>query len=209
MTVSMAALVRLFLYSFLFGLWIGLFYSLFCLATSFIRASDVPLPDHCISSLPKRVKEEICERRKGKAIKGAYFFLSFLGQTVFCLFCAAAVSVFYYCFNDGIPRLFSLLTVLLGFLLFQKTAGRYLSFAAHRLTVRLRLVFLYVRAYLIKPPLSCLVWLLLRVGRFLSAIRGRLLLSYRLILAPIKMKRYMKKELLLVKASAFLEELSD
>lgn len=209
MTVSMAALLRLFLYSFLFGLFIGLFYSLFHVAASFLRTLDMPLSADRIASLPERVRREIREKRKGKTVKGAYFFVSFFGQTFFCLLTAVALSVFYYCFNDGIPRLFSLFTVLLGFLLFQKAAGRLLSRMTDRLTALLHLLVLYVLAYFVRPPLLGLCWLARRVARGLLAAGGRFLSACRFVSSPIRMKRYMKKELSLLTRSAFLEELSD
>ena len=205
----MTALLRLFLYSFLFGLLIGLFYSLFYLAASFLRTLDRPLSDSRIASLPERVRGEIREKRKSKTVKGACFFVSFLGEIIFSLVTAAALSVFYYCFNDGIPRLFSLLMALFGFLLFRKTAGRLLCRMTDRLTELFHLLFLYVLAYLIKPPLFGICWLARCLARLFRATGGRFLSAYRFVYSPIRMKRYMKKELSLLMYSSVLEELSD
>ncbi len=205
----MSALLRLFLYSFLFGIFLGLFYALFHLASSFVSTHKAPLSEDRIKTLPERVRVLARKERKSKIVKGASFFFSFFGEMIFCLFTAASLAIFYYSFNDGIPRLFSLLAVLLGFILFQKTLGSLFKRLVDRLYACLYLLFLYVSAYLIKPALLFAFSALLRVGGFFLAVKKRLVSLVFSVCSPILTKRYMKKELSLVGRLSWLEELSD
>ncbi len=209
MTVSMTALLRLFLYSFLFGISIGLFYLLFRFASSFLSTRDLPLSDGRIAALPERVRVLVRQERRSRVVKGASFFVSFFGEVAFCLFAAASLAVFYYCFNDGIPRLFSLLAVLAGFVLLQKTLGRPFERLFDRLYRGLYLLFLYALAYLIRPPLFFAFSILRRMGGWLFAVKKRLFSLALSVCSPIRMKRYMKKELSLLGRLSSLEELSD
>ena len=209
MLVSMTALLRLFLYSFLFGISIGLFYVLFHGAASLFGGEGPPLSDSLVSSLPARVRDRVRDKRKSGTKKGASFFLLFLGETAFCLLTAFALSVFFYHFNNGIPRLFSLLAVCFGFWLCQKTVGRLLSRWLSPIRWRLCLLSLYIRAYLLSPLLSHMLFGIRKAKSLLGAVFARLHSAFFAVYAPIRMKRYMKKELSGLLRSPILEELSD
>ncbi len=135
--------------------------------------------------------------------------MSFFCESVFCLLAAALLAVFYYCFNDGIPRLFSLLAILFSFIFFQKTFGRLAARLFNSLYVGLYLLSLYALAYLLKPPFLFLLSLLRLVKGRLFAVQKKLFFLLFAVFSPLVMKRYMRKELSRLDKLGLLEEVSD
>ena len=115
-------------------------------------------------------------------------FFRHIGDFLAAILVALVFSVFFYAANDGIPRLFAFLGILLGAVLWKKTLGRLFFF----LLTRLGALFRYAVLLLALPPAA----ILLGIGRrFLSCLikaSAILIKKQKKIYTNYKSRRYMR-----------------
>lgn len=180
MTVSMLALLRLFLWSIAFGALLAVAW---ILVRFFLRLSF--LPTACLQRDGEGRGLLLPSRSGGRG----YFFLCQVGECVGAILVALSFSVFLFWQAEGIPRLFVFLAAALGAAAPVFLYRRYFAPLEGRFLFRLRSLLLF----LCLPPLRILLRLVRRILRgvrkILLGIIKILHVNYTMVVSHGYMKR--------------------
>lgn len=197
MTVSMWGELLFLLRSLLFGVALGVLYSLLRISRLFLGVrypggvgglSKVRLP-----LLGDKTAMRFLKRKR----EGLLFLPVLLGDLLFFLLFAIGYSVFLYAFHSGVFRLYSLLGVALGFFLCEKTVGRLVLRFSLFILFGLYAVWDYAVYFLFAPlfrVLGRLLRLLLGIGKTFLRLCGHSLYSVvNTLYDPLRLFRQRKK----------------
>ena len=201
----MRALALLTGYAFLFGMALGALYDfLLCVAALFLPGgASHPIP---WERLPRRAAR-FRPRRSTPVGRRLFLLLRFFGDVGFFLIAAAAFAVFLYCFHDGIPRLFILVSAGGGFFLFCRYPGATVRRAFNFLLLWGRFALLYFLSVAFLPVLDLSLCIFCKI---LSLFRVVFLLLKNhcvIILMKFKRRKYMRREIALLQPSVIYEKI--
>ena len=165
MWFSSYRVVRLFLWSLVFGAAAGAYYDLFRIA----RIARKPRGDSW---------------GKHRILRYGDVVLCFLGDLFFWITSAAVYCVFIYDLADGRLRIVSILALFIGFTVWHVTVGRLIVALADKIIYAVRVIILAVCRVTLIPAAKAV--------RYLS---GRLAAFFRLIFGSVYTKAAIKREL--------------
>lgn len=189
MTVSMTGELWFLFASLLFGFCVGAVYDVLRIGRMFLGVRYAGAPDRNFSerSLPL-IGLRTAMRYRKKEKKALLFVPVFLGDVLFFILLGFCYPVFLYAAHNGIFRLYSLVSLFLGFLLYRQSVGRAVLFLSSYILFALRALCDYLWFFLFHP-LGLFFGFLFRTGR---GICGRIHVCLRHICAIMANTIYQK-----------------
>ena len=165
MTVSMTGELLFLLASFVFGVCTGGAYDVLRIGRMLmgVRYAGAPYRNFSAVSLPligRRTAMRYCRKER----RALLFFPVLLGDVFFFLLLGIAYPVFLYAVHSGVFRLYSLLALFFGFLLYRQSVGRAVLFLSSYIIFALRALCDYLW-FFVFHPLGLLFGILFRVGK--------------------------------------------
>lgn len=155
--VSLYEQAALFVYALFIGVLIGAVYDLFRvarIALTFGRGSESRLGLKCIENLISRISasgDGTNHKKPNKIIVHADFIVVLVCDILFFLATAVVSIVFLYQANYGQPRLYVLISAILGFVAYYNTVGRCIAFTAGLIISVFRLIYVLLVYRLVTP----------------------------------------------------------
>lgn len=183
MEISPLSLSFLLLYSFVFGAFLGVFHDANRIVRIFcgVHYSEKRFKSLYARRLPIVHRSLSVKETKGLR-KGALNLLIFFQDILLFLVGAVGLVILHYEYNSGRFRFFSLLAMVVGFLLYYFTLGKLVMFFSEAIVFVIKATFLIVFDCILRPIRA--------IGRFLSKNLKKIGIFYQIFLEKRRRKLY-------------------